>query len=220
MNWWHRLSYRLLVLMLAIALLPLLGFGVTAIKRTEKALFADARFTNGEVAAHAIELAEKSIQDVQENLALVLRVTDLTGMDAMDQEWALEALEKQVPEIISIALLDVQGKETVKISREKVFFPEELTNLAQDPAFLQATSGKNYLGPVRSTFQGTRHLTLSIPIFDPKSNKVTGVLMAEVSVRNLLVEIKSIKVGEKGLVMVLDETGDRKSTRLNSSHTT
>ena len=207
MNWWHRLSYRLLAVMLIIALLPLLTFGVITIKRTEKALFADAEFANGEVAAHAIELAEKSIQDVQDSIALFLRVTDFNAMDAMDREWALEALEKEVPEIISVALLDMQGDEKVKVSREKVFFSEELTNWAQDPAFLQPASGKNYLGPVRSSVQGARRLTLSMPILDPKANKVKGVLMAEVSVRDLLVEIKSIKVGEQGLVMVLDETG-------------
>jgi signal transduction histidine kinase/HAMP domain-containing protein len=207
MRWWHRLCYKLLALMMAIALIPLLGFGITAIKRAEKALFADAQFANGEVAAHAIELAEKSIQDVQDNIALFLRVTDFSSMDAMDQEWALEALEKEVPEIVSVALLDTQGNEKVKVSREKVFFPEELANWAQDPAFLQPASSKSYLGPVRNTVQGARRLTVSVPILDPKTNKVKGVLMAEVSVRDLLVEIKSIKVGEQGLVMVLDETG-------------
>jgi HAMP domain-containing protein len=193
--------------MLVIALLPLLGFGVIAIKRAEKALFADAQFANGKVAAHAIEVAEKSIQDVQDSIALVLRVTDLTGMDPIDQEWALEALEKEVPDVISVALLDMQGDEKMRVSREKVVLPDELTNQAQNPAFLQAARNKNYIGPVRNTLEGARRLILSMPILDPKGDAVTGVLMAEVSVRNLLVGIKSIKVGEQGRVIVLDETG-------------
>ena len=50
-NWWQNLSFKMLVLLLALAMLPLLGLGLLAIKVSDDALSAKAEQANREVAS-------------------------------------------------------------------------------------------------------------------------------------------------------------------------
>ena len=208
MHWWQRLSVRIPLLVMVLTLGPLIVFGMSAIRETERGLRAEIAHRASGTAEHAVQLAETLIRGSIEKIQIVLNTADMNPMDALERQWLMQLLQRHVPEVLSFSIIDREGNETAGASREKMFRAEELGNRRDDPLFARAMQGAVALGEVTTTASGTQRLSIALPLLDPKTQTVIGVLGGELSVRNLLEEITSMAVGDAGVVFVLDSGGN------------
>ncbi|MFQ5813948.1 MAG: cache domain-containing protein, partial [Anaerolineae bacterium] len=206
-RWWNRLSFRMPALIVLMALIPLLGFGVVATRVGAAALIRQAGRANRETAARTVELAEASVGNIQEHLIMAVSAPAFSRIEYEAHEFALQLLLRTLPDVKSLTVLDDRGNERVKSAREKVFLAEELTNRAEDVAFEQAIQGQPYIGPVRTSDEGIPTMSLAVPIWNLARGKEVGVLMAEISLRSLLDEVVTVQVGQTGYVYLVDDSG-------------
>ena len=115
-------------------------------------------------------------------------------------------LLRQVPAIIQLAQLDPTGHEQLRVSRLAIDVLGSQIDYSQDPKFTEAVAHKVYYGPVYfprpvgSHNPGEPSMTLSVA----GRRDDAGVSVAEVGLKMIQDTVAKIKVGERGVVYVLD----------------
>jgi adenylate cyclase len=112
-------------------------------------------------------------------------------------------LFRQAPAIVSLALLDHEGRERLYVSRIGLNRISSLADRSNDLAFLGARSARIWFGDV-SYYRGSEpYLTVAI-----SGNRASvGVVVAEVNLKLIWDVISAIKVGKTGFAFVLDRPG-------------
>ena len=143
-----------------------------------------------------------------DRLVFFLESTPLSSQSPEQQRTALEnLLVTSLPLYSQVTIFDQEGNELSKISRFHTFLPEELINQAQSPAFLTASRGENYMGPV-AFLENTGLLSVSIALpIKTRTAEITGVLIAEVNASHLWQKVARIKVGQSGYAYLVDMKG-------------
>ena len=154
------------------------------------------------------QLISNYITRADDRLLFFLENVQLPSQSPERQKTALEnLLITSLPLYSQVSVLDKNGDEQIKISRFHTFLPEELTNQAQNPAFLTAIEGNNYLGPV-GFFENTGLLSMAIALpIRTLTAKIAGVIIAEVNVSHLWQNVARIKVGQGGYAYLVDNKG-------------
>ena len=112
-----------------------------------------------------------------------------------------------LPLYTQISLLDKDGNELIKMSRFHTFLPGELTNQAQNPAFLTAIKGEAYIGAVAFLEDtGLLSVPIALPTKTPTA-RISGVILAEVNFSHLWQNVARIKVGQGGYAYLVDKEG-------------
>lgn len=130
-------------------------------------------------------------------------------------------------DIQELRLLDENGRETVHVSKTKIYTRSELTNQSQNTAFKITTfvGGNKYISPIYEDASGHPVVDIAIPIVAPKSaqslqnlstssvgqaraqGEIFGVLIETVSVSNLWTTLNALKINTNGYVYVVDDKG-------------
>lgn len=105
-----------------------------------------------------------------------------------------------------ITTTDSEGQEILKISKFSVFTSEDLKDISWSESFARAIEGEIYLSAVYSSENYDPFLTISLPI-KPSPDQIAGVLSAELSLREIWDIVSEIKVGEAGLIYLVDSHG-------------
>ncbi len=145
-----------------------------------------------------------------DSLSLFAQTQDLLTLERSEQQLAIERLWSQRQDVYDeITLLDRSGNEVAKVSRFHTFLPEELGNQAAMTAFQQALAGEDYLAGevVISPHSSLPVVEIAVPVRDPDSGDVVGVLMAEASIRQMWDVVAEIEVGETGYAYVVNTAG-------------
>ena len=116
-------------------------------------------------------------------------------------------LLKTTPAVTSAVALDRRGQEVVKVSREALVDPEDLSDQSSSVAFLRAHTGRSYFGRLYFVRNSEPYMPIAVPIawFD---GAVEGVLVAEVSLRYIRDVVSQIRVGHSGYAYVVSHDGD------------
>jgi Cache domain len=118
-------------------------------------------------------------------------------------------LLRQVPAIIELSQLDPTGHEQLRVSRLAMDVIGSQTDYSQDPKFTEAVAHKVYYGPVYFPRPvgphnpGEPYMTLSVA----GRRDDAGVTIAEIGLKLIQDTVARIKVGERGVVYVLDAQG-------------
>ena len=195
------------IMTLLLALGPLVFFGLNTLRQVEQVLMREIRQSNRHAIKHAILQTETRIQHTLASMLLAADTLELVDLDELDVPYALQLIQKEIPQLPVVALLDKNGSEIAKLSLDTIYHGSDLISRAQDPEFAQAINNQSYIGQVKASDTGTRRLTLAVPLVDPRDRSVSGVLTAEASIRDLLEEIPSMEVGQGGFIYVVDAKG-------------
>lgn len=170
--------------------------------------------------AHRSDVSKLALQFIEEKEAEIQRFfTDTLGL--LQIRLDPELLESSsgwehdiAPSILAehdafeeVSIIDLQGKEVVRASKEGT--ARDLLYMTELPAFKTALAGKTFIGEVHRSFAGPS-LTLAAPIL--VENRVARIMMAEVSVRDLLRSLNASRLGATGYLLIVDQNG----TLLNS----
>lgn len=207
MKWYRRLGVTIPIIVLLLSLGPLIVFGVNTARQVERALMQDIHQSNHIAIRYAIMQIEIIVKHTLESMSMAATTLDLNNVDELDAQYALQLIQKEIPQLQTVALLDKSGNETAKLSLDAIYHSSDLISRAQEPEFIQALKNHPYAGQVKTSETGTRRLTLAIPLIDPRDRSVSGVLTAEASIRNILEEMPTENVGRGGFIYVVDPAG-------------
>jgi len=195
-----RISTKLIVLLVAAALLPLTLFGLLSIWTARTAAFQEVNQGHLAVAKQAADQIRFYVADrvaILQALAQHLGQTDL-------RPWQKERIIKnyviQFDEYRQIALTDLEGRE---LAASRLGAP--LGNRSVEPAFQAAVNGSLYRSPVFLSDNLTPSMTIAVPV--AALGRVTGVLIGEVNLIAMWTLVDSIRIGREGYAFVVSETG-------------
>ena len=195
-----RISTKLIVLLVAAALLPLTLFGLLSIRTARTTAFQEVNQGHLAVAKQAADQIRFYVADrvaILQALAQHLGQTDL-------RPWQKERIIKnyviQFDEYRQIALTDLEGRE---LAASRLGAP--LGNRSVEPAFQAAVNGSLYRSPVFLSDNLTPSMTIAVPVM--ALGRVTGVLIGEVNLIAMWNLVDSIRIGREGYAFVVSETG-------------
>ncbi len=142
------------------------------------------------------------IEGIRDQLAwtVQLPLSDKTGdrhrLDAL-------GLLRQAPAVISLSLVDADGKERLFVSRIGLNRIESGDDQSSKPAVMGARADGIWFGPV--TFQDGSEPFMTIAVAGNRS--AVGVAVAEVNLKFIWEVISAIRVGRTGEAFVLDQPG-------------
>lgn len=150
--------------------------------------------------------AAAKIQDFLDGIRDQLAWTvQLPWSDSADERRRLDAfrLLRQVPAVVSLALVDATGRERIFVSRMGLNKVEGGADHSVSPALQNVRPGGIWYGPV--TFHGGSEPFLTIAVAGTRS--AVGVAVAEVNLKLIWDVISAIRVGRTGAAFVLDQPG-------------
>ncbi|MFH1157209.1 MAG: response regulator [Pseudomonadota bacterium] len=207
MNWWNRLSYRLTVFLLLLAVVPLAGFGITTLRDIRNVRLSSIAQIHRTIARNTAGQIESSLADMVKEIRLMVDSNEMETLDASDQEWLLQLLIKANPHLYTLTLADAGGRERVKVGRDSVFNQSTLKEHSDLPDFPGKADPAPVVGTIHPGTGNLLFLDLYIPLMNPRDRTVTGVIAAEIDMEKLLGFIADLRVGSTGYVYAVNDKG-------------
>ena len=205
--WWKRLTFRLILLVLAVSTLPPLTLGVLAMRSARVAQEREVRERNDAVARWGVDKVQSYLDNILENMRLLVELGELQAMDPTAAKAPMSFFLSFMQDIKEISLLDAQGRELVRLAENTLVTPNDLVNLANSPKFQVARSGETYIGPVRTSEFSEPFLSVALPIRNLAEDRVVGVVALEVNLKRLWDDVLSFKVGQSGYLYLVNGAG-------------
>src|SRR5262245_39575307 len=153
----------------------------------------------------AVSAASKITQFIREIEGQLGWTTHLSWETAATEQRALDGrrLLRQVPAIAELSLLDDEGREQLRISRQAMAEVGSNTDYSTEEKFKAALANKIYYGPVYFRRGTEPFMTLAMA----GARRDAGVSVAEVNLTLIWDVINQIRVGQNGRAYVVDAQG-------------
>lgn len=142
------------------------------------------------------------VDGIRDQLAWATQLPWTEGPDERHQTDALRLL-RQVPAVVSLTLVDGAGRERLYVSRISLNRMESGVDHSGDPAVAGAQSARVWYGPVTFHRESEPFMTIAVA----GNRAAVGVAVAEINLKLIWDVITSIRIGESGQALVLDEPG-------------
>lgn len=160
-----------------------------------------------EVARRAADLIDQFIDRRIDELTRTAHIGRLWEETPERQTLALRRMLELSATIEEVAIADVAGRETIRLSRSRAFLPSDLRDVAETDTFRQASLGGVYISDVYHALTAEPMVTVAVPVHATAA-RMAGVLTAEVNLKTLRDAIAHIRVGSAGHAFVVDRHGD------------
>lgn len=149
---------------------------------------------------------EDYLEQREAELRLLAQAPNLYNLGQEEQHGLLENLRTFTDAYENLALLNAQGQELVSVSRVVGEGAVQPQSQAEEDAFtLAATLGSVYYGPVHSAPSTSEPLlTIGIPIIDPDTGAVQGMLMGDVRLTLISALLDRVELGPGQAAYILD----------------
>lgn len=200
---------RLIIFFILVAVLPLLIVGLILGWRTFVVQRQQALNVQEQVVQRVSTEVVAFFDELESQLRIVVEVRGLRDLSSEEQRGLLSEFLTYQDAFDELALLDSTGREELRLSRLQTIGPDDLGTRSQDDAFrLPMDTGEVYFSPVRFDEASAEPLlTIAVPIFDPRSGQVDGVLVADARLKRIWDLIANVRVGEDENVFIVDEDG-------------
>lgn len=207
---WNSLRVRLTIIFIGLAIGPLLLVGVILAQRSFSVEREQALDLQRQVARRVSAEVDAFLREVEDDLRLI--GGEIRGLEQPDRARQVSLLlgvfnsgpYRNVYE--ELTLLDAQGKEQVRLSRMRVISADELGDRSGADEFQQPkATGETYFSPVRfDEATGESFMTIAIPLSQPRSVQLSGVLVADLRFKAVGNLIAGLQVGEGQTIYILD----------------
>jgi GAF domain-containing protein len=160
-----------------------------------------------QIALRAADQIEQFVENKIRSLTAVTQIGDFWDANREHQKVALYQLLKFDPHIHEVSIIGLTGQEILRLSRSRVYTDADLSSLAQQEKFQRAIKGESYVSPVYHTNAFEPFVTVAVPVKLTVKN-ITGVILAEITLKSLWDSISDIKVGKSGYAFVVDREGN------------
>jgi signal transduction histidine kinase len=159
------------------------------------------------------QVARRAADQIEEFLDR--RIGELTAATEIGRLWepapdghkeTLYRLLKLSRPVEEVSLVDATGRETMRLSRLRVYTSADLRSWADDEAFRRARDGDVYVGDVTHGRTAEPIMTLAVPLrFTPVD--IRGALIAKVNLATLWSPVSHMRLGQSGYGFVVDRHG-------------
>ncbi|MDP4008884.1 MAG: cache domain-containing protein, partial [bacterium] len=182
----------------------------------EDQILAEQESAAHEAADRVQEFMRSKIQNliVHSQAPSVFRYIE-TGEGRDDAYLQLSVLLRQYRDVQDVSLLNRDGRETARMSLDHTFEDKELVSRRHEADFIFPffRYGLEYIGPVVFSSEGKPMVNISVPITTLLSNRndvgesgeIFGVLVARVSLEDILRSVSRFQVGSQGYVYIVDD---------------
>lgn len=196
----RRLSFKLTLLLILAALLPLTLYGMASIWTSRRASYRLVAEGNLNVARRAAEQIELYVANDLRILRALAENLSRIGLQSWQKEAIVRNYALNFDELRSIQLVDTAGRQVVSSLPGAV-----PAGIAQAEAFRQASRGASFRSEVRISEDFVPFMTLAVPV--KQLNAVEGVLLAEVNLLDMWRLVDDIRIGQQGYALVVSRTG-------------
>ncbi|MBS0599467.1 MAG: HAMP domain-containing protein [Comamonadaceae bacterium] len=187
-------------LLVSLPLLAYAAWSATQVYRQQRDAVAAVQTAQADAAAARIQQFLRTIELQLAWLTALPWTEDGAPQRRLD---ALRAL-RQTPAIADIALIDGQGRERVAESRLELGRIDSMADRSASPAYSGAREARGaYYGDVR--FHKGSEPFMTIAVAGPGDE--AGVAIAEVSLKHIWDVVSPIRIGDEGIVYVVDPAG-------------
>ena len=163
-----------------------------------------------EKAEAAASRIQTYIQEIERQIGW-MRLAPPLHADAEQRRLEYLKLLRQVPAITDVSLVDLNGRERLRVSRLGMNVTKSNVDFSSDVKFVEARHGKTYFSPVYFRKETEPYMTMSVA----GVNEAAGVTIAEVNLKFIWDVISQIKIGREGSRL---SGGRARSTHRSSGH--
>jgi signal transduction histidine kinase len=204
----HRgsITYRLMFWGLALLAIALVLNIIAGSIYTRRGMQQSAAELQSEVAASMARQIQSYLARKIERLQDRGTAMTLFSIGGEEQRFLSLLLMKNEPSFSEIAILNERGMEVLKFSETDVYLRSDLQDQKSSAAFLAATRGEVYIGPVLTSSRAEPYVTLGVPLkYGPQ--RIAGVLIAQTNLKFLWEVVRETKFGHQGYAYLVNETG-------------
>jgi GAF domain-containing protein/HAMP domain-containing protein len=205
----NSLRTRLTVAFIGLTIVPLLLMGLVLAWQSFEAQQRQALSLQHEVARRISTAVDALIRDLENDLQVIVQVQELKDLAPDQQRNILSKLMSHQASFVELTLLDGQGHEQIRIARPGAVTPTQTGDRSQADEFvIPKQNGKTYFSPVRfDQILAEPFMTISLPLLDPDSGQVDGVLIGDARVTGMWNLIRSVPVSEGEDVYIVTAQG-------------
>jgi len=205
----HSFRFRFALICIGLAVGPLIIVGVVTGARSYNTLEQQSLILQRKVAERAGSEIRAIIGQWEEELVLLDEVYGLGALELKEQRAILSSTLVHQRAFQEVALLNSEGQEQIRLSRNSVILDDDLQSRAGNEEFLfPATNGETYSGTIR--FDDTIReplATISVPIFYLSSGELVSVLVAEVRFKAIWDLLNDLELASGEEVYVINQAG-------------
>jgi len=200
------LTLKWMVFSVLLATVPLSIAGFIIIQVYQKDLKRSVIEIEEAKANIVVERTESFFEKVTSTLLFLAKDENFRKISPSHTKGHLENLLYQNDYLVELTMLDGKGQEIIKVSKYKVVSPSDLRDQSKSEMFQAASRGQTYYGDVRISGDEVPLITIGVPVEEYKGKSI-GILSAQIHLQCLWDIVSRIKIGEKGIVYVVDKEG-------------
>ena len=204
-RWFQRTRTRLTAAVTLAIVLPMLAFYLVTVRIATNAQLRAAQENLRLIAESGSASLADFIREITIDLEPTPHTPDLTTSSARQIELHLSFLFRLEPEVETISLVNIDGREKVRFSRTIVYSAEQLRDLSGSGALAAIGKGRTFYGQPYTSEDGEPRMEVAIPIFD-EQGAISSMILAEVSLRRVF-EGVSLTPEKFRHVYVVDQNG-------------
>ena len=197
---------KFIVATIILAILPLMIVGYILAKRSFSVQKEQGIQNQTQTALRVAAEVKNLVEHLREQLTTLIRHKSLYQLNTEQQKEALMELLTYENSFEELTLLDVVGKEKVRVHRYDIFVDSELMLRDQTPEYQIPFNNKEiFFGPVvfdKTT--GEPLMNISVPFFDLSSNELKGILVGYARLKTIWLLLADIVVLENQRIYILD----------------
>ena len=174
---------------------------------TERQIRQDAAELQAEIASVTAERIRSFVRRKIERFSDTADAANLYPLGSKEQQLLAALLVKNDNSLTETTIIDAAGKEVVKVSDRKVYFPSDLADQSKSAKFIKAMKGEDFISRVYTSDKAQPFLTIAIPLWGKEQN-IVGVMSAEADLSFLWEVVEKIRFGTAGYAYLVDEQGN------------
>ena len=156
-----------------------------------------------EQAASAASKITQFIREIESQLGWMTHLSWSSTTSLEQRELDGLRLLRQVPAITEISMLDDQGREQLRLSRQAMNRVASKADFSADERFTSARDNRIFHGPVYFRRETEPYMSLAVA----GARRDAGVSVAEVNLKHIWDVVNQIRVGKFGHAFVVDASG-------------
>ena len=196
--WPRRIWSQCLAVLISLVIIPLIFFSFLLLNSSQIVIQETILRDYQEIARHASGEINAHLQGMIRSMAVTAAILGTLHADQWRQETAVVELALRSPLWQRMAVLNLEGQE---IAVSELGTP--LKKRVHEKGFKEAREGKQHISSVENSKSQGPSLTVAMPIIH--YDKVEGVLIGNISLKNLWKLMTETDIGEKGEAFIIDE---------------
>lgn len=167
--------------------------------------FLDLELAQAERISYIIRTSVKQVIKNSEEIAISIGVT---GIETGEAEIILSRFLRDNPEIKTVSVMGLDGREIQKMSVSRFYGPGDMENLFSSGEFLGGIIGETFVSRVIFSENAEPYIVIGVPVFSFDKNEVIGVLRLELSLWRVWDVVLAVVIGRTGRAYVVDNEGN------------